>query len=444
MPEGNSGPRLILRSSWEINIHPMFRLFGLYIYLCFCLIILPICSSVFPLIIQTVGATVEGQQYLLTKAMLQKSIALNAVIYFLLKSQAIFNDDGTDSIKAHPITDQLKALYMALEKLKEKVESKVTGLDQQIDTLVKAVALMNSGITDDHHHSSKSGFDDNAVAVNEEDVDHVRIERGLGIATEIEGSSNSEEDRTALASIVDQNDHNRTLNEARFGLRPEEAKKSSKASKRRSSNYMNDFGDLDEGRSDPKRLASSINSIEQRSQVALKKRRPTPIEEQLDDLEEHDDRLAQGIKMMEEELGKLDDVDEVDDVSGSVNFQGMDDPDNYDESQEFYETMKKKVKSKKSLKSSLYEVAPKFPRGDTLVDGERAISRTILKNRGLVAHKAKINRNPRVKKKEQFRKALIRRKGSVREVREGEGHKYGGEGTGIKSGISRSRKLTSK
>ena len=66
------------------------------------------------------------------------------------------------------------------------------------------------------------------------------------------------------------------------------------------------------------------------------------------------------------------------------------------------------------------------------------------KNRGLVAHKAKINRNPRVKKREQYRKALISRKGSIREIRTDESHKYQGESTGIKSGISRSRKLLSK
>lgn len=73
--------------------------------------------------------------------------------------------------------------------------------------------------------------------------------------------------------------------------------------------------------------------------------------------------------------------------------------------------------------------------------GERAISRFILQNRGLVPHKPKINRNPRVKKREQYRKALIRRKGAVREMRTEESHVYGGESTGIKAGISRSRKL---
>merc|ERR1712071_452219 len=100
-----------------------------------------------------------------------------------------------------------------------------------------------------------------------------------------------------------------------------------------------------------------------------------------------------------------------------------------------------KKRAKRELKKSMYEVAPKYPTLEQKVDGERALSRKIMKNRGLVPHKPKINRNPRVKKREQYRKAIIRRKGTVRDVRTGETDNYGGEGTGIKSGISRSRKL---
>ena len=85
--------------------------------------------------------------------------------------------------------------------------------------------------------------------------------------------------------------------------------------------------------------------------------------------------------------------------------------------------------------------SPKFPRVDEEIEGERPVGRTIMKNRGLKPHRPKLNRNPRVKKREQYRKALIRRKGAVRDIRTGEGHKYGGEETGIKSGLTRSRKL---
>merc|ERR1712176_1176663 len=111
----------------------------------------------------------------------------------------------------------------------------------------------------------------------------------------------------------------------------------------------------------------------------------------------------------------------------------------FDDGDDFYGQILKKSKAKKKFKKDMYKVAPKFPRAEGLVEGERAISKTILKNRGLVAHKSKLNRNPRVKKREQFRKAKIRRKGAVREVRTDEGHRYGGEATGIKTNVSKSR-----
>lgn len=45
--------------------------------------------------------------------------------------------------------------------------------------------------------------------------------------------------------------------------------------------------------------------------------------------------------------------------------------------------------------------------------GKRGASYAIIKNRGLTPHKNKLNRNPRAKKREAFRKAAIRRKGQV-------------------------------
>lgn len=76
-----------------------------------------------------------------------------------------------------------------------------------------------------------------------------------------------------------------------------------------------------------------------------------------------------------------------------------------------------------------------------LEDAKRGATYEIIKNKGLKAHKSKLNRNPRVKKRMQFRKAVIRRKGQVRDVRVGEASKYGGETTGIKANLTRSRKI---
>ena len=54
--------------------------------------------------------------------------------------------------------------------------------------------------------------------------------------------------------------------------------------------------------------------------------------------------------------------------------------------------------------------ADRATRGET----KRGVSYTIIKNRGLTPHKNKLNRNPRTKKREKYREAIIRRKGQVR------------------------------
>ncbi|GAB6023884.1 hypothetical protein CHUAL_008620 [Chamberlinius hualienensis] len=72
--------------------------------------------------------------------------------------------------------------------------------------------------------------------------------------------------------------------------------------------------------------------------------------------------------------------------------------------------------------------------------GKRGITYQIAKNKGLTPYRSKERRNPRVKYRMKYRKAQIRRKGQVREVRK-ETQKYGGEHSGIKSTAVRSIKL---
>ncbi|KAF1972926.1 Sas10/Utp3 family protein [Bimuria novae-zelandiae CBS 107.79] len=78
-------------------------------------------------------------------------------------------------------------------------------------------------------------------------------------------------------------------------------------------------------------------------------------------------------------------------------------------------------------------------------DGRRQISYAIEKNKGLTPHRAKQNRNPRVKKKLKYEKSKKKLK-SMKPVfdaakkSQGGAH-YGGELTGIKKGLVRSRKL---
>ncbi|KAF5283229.1 hypothetical protein FQA39_LY17376 [Lamprigera yunnana] len=75
-------------------------------------------------------------------------------------------------------------------------------------------------------------------------------------------------------------------------------------------------------------------------------------------------------------------------------------------------------------------------------DSRRAITYQIAKNKGLTPHRNKLQRNPRVKHRNKYRRALIRRKGAVRTVRT-ELTRYGGELSGIKATVSKSIKIKS-
>ncbi|CAM9171614.1 unnamed protein product [Chrysoparadoxa australica] len=127
-----------------------------------------------------------------------------------------------------------------------------------------------------------------------------------------------------------------------------------------------------------------------------------------------------------------------------------------DEDDAYLEAVSQKARAKKAKKAAQY--AAKEHIGGALEEEleverlrrakarglpapKRAASYTIIKNRGLTPHKNKLNRNPRAKKREAYRKAVVRRKGQVRDIRTGEEGRYGGEATGIKAGVVRSRKF---
>ncbi len=72
--------------------------------------------------------------------------------------------------------------------------------------------------------------------------------------------------------------------------------------------------------------------------------------------------------------------------------------------------------------------------------GKRNINYAIRKNKGLAKKTKKENRNSRVKLRNKYEKAKIRRTGQVMKVRE-QAKPYGGEVGGIKTNVVRSTKL---
>jgi len=114
--------------------------------------------------IKAVGSSHSGLQYILGKAMLQTSTALNVCQYLLLKAEhakegsdivigddtnTLFGSSDEDRIRNHPVISRLKHLNMLSDKIHEDVESNVKGLKHQIETLVKVSGMVTQGKNSD-------------------------------------------------------------------------------------------------------------------------------------------------------------------------------------------------------------------------------------------------------------------------------------------------------
>lgn len=316
------------------------------------------------------------------------------------------------------------------KKLRDRVEEPLQ-LEGQLKAIVKATALMDGGeLSDDE-------FDDDEHINRDQTLDEGNTSEG-----DVSESRGDVDDESIASSRDDSSSEDEKVleNEARFAIRPEDVSITHDPKKRKSSKIGTsniEFGDDDldgDGAARARKgLSATMNSLAQREQTRAKRASRVGSEHTDEVKKRENGNLEDAFAMMDEMIGPMSEEEE-----GAIDNELDSEDDN-----DFYSAIKKNKRVKKEAKQSMYTVAPKYPRLEEFADGERAISKKIQKNRGLVAHKPKINRNPRVKKREQYRKALIRRKGTVRDVRTGETDAYGGEATGIKSSISRSRKIKS-
>lgn len=127
----------------------------------------------------------------------------------------------------------------------------------------------------------------------------------------------------------------------------------------------------------------------------------------------------------------------------SMEVEVADDPEE-DEAEDLLASFAKRKKEWKEEREALHSMnkVPRYGGEDRVVEegDKRLASRTILKNRGLVPHRNKEAKNPRVKKRLAYQKAVVARKGQVRDVVTPTAA-YGGEMTGIKANLSRSRRM---
>jgi hypothetical protein len=313
-----------------------------------------------------------GKKYLLTKTLLQATTALNLAIFLLLKSEETSSDDSNNfgisssMVQFHPVMKRLQEWNVLTQKLKGKVEDSVQGLNDQLDSLIKAVKLMES-MSDD---GAGEGEVENETKKNDTDTDKPTADEDMGEveshgrAPALDASSSSDDD---ASSMDEEAVEKAALHNAKFGLRPNEIEQGFRSageinhrrSRRAAPSDFGDDGDGEAKTNDASRyLASTINTIEQK-QASRKKVRAKATEE-LDSHREADDDLRRGLDMMEEELGKESDGD----VGGNDS-----DAEGDEEDAGFYNEMAKKNKAKRERKKTLYSVASKFPRMDGEIEG---------------------------------------------------------------------------
>lgn len=318
-----------------------------------------------------------GLQYLITKCMLQASQALNLSLYLLLKAeqssknslQAGTDDDEGDDIRNHPVMDRLNQLSQLTDKLQEGVEDKIPGLKEQLNSLVKAAALMAGGglsSSDESDNSDGEEADEaNSYEVdNSQEAETETTAEPLASENDEDPSSESDEEKESEKAI-----QRRVMTEARFAVRNQDIDNDrvndTKKRKRRLAPTSSDYGDdtkedTDRAVAASRRLASTMNSIVQKS-AATQKPLVGDEEEGVDEYEQ----LQRGLSMMEEEFGKGS--EEEDDAIGSEDGgEGLRDSDEDD----FYKSIKSKSKAKKEAKKQIYGVAPKYPRLDVEIEGK--------------------------------------------------------------------------
>lgn len=432
-------------------------------------------------------------QYLELKEQLLLTYLYNMEYYFYIKAL------GQENVVNHPVMKQLLELRYAIQHMKKNDEI----FQGALDALIRLRSCSSKVVKEVVQHPkfnkyllrgllpNEIGSDEESEEEEEEEEEEESLEQDEGDGSDV-GSEEEEEE--------DYNDY-LDEDEERFSAKP--VIKSKKNRRRDALDDVGEYEETDifaqnsSGGSDAnmqelqrtlsKLVGAKASSKSVSKSVSIgddtlaplpgKNGRAAPKQPVQDDDEDDEDEDEEGDEgeaggddgnssddydkfeaRIDENEGFMNDYDDDDDDFDNENDEedevprkrrrapeaGNDEDVEEEEEENLLDLFSKKKKKFNELKKQHYSVAPRYGGAqEEALDGDkkRAASYEIMKNRGLTPHRKKSNRNPRVKKREMYKKAVIARKGQVREVVTGVGSAYGGELTGIKANIARSRKI---
>ncbi|KAF9112586.1 hypothetical protein BGX27_003124 [Mortierella sp. AM989] len=374
----------------------------------------------------------------------------NIAFYITLKTSP---DNGATDLTNHPVIDALYELKKSIVKL-EKMEKK-KAISESMQDLLEL--LENGGESED---------EDDTID-EEEEMRLLEEETKKAAKKSKKNKKVTAEKKTKKTSMPKEFEYNVDLEEE-FVSHNKKSKKGEKSilSEKKRNRLESDYGDLDElmdvdleDKAQKKRslrdyVAKIDQSVNKRSKI-LKGSGDTdiPYREKFKDRQEQLKRQAvRGAPVPEN--ADLDDLEwDAKDKADARRVGGTNDDDifNGDEASErggnaldYYQEVLDAKEAKKAARKTLNESLEKSTSfEDTSMDpnDKRSISWQILKNKGLTPHRKKEQRNPRVKHRNKYETAKKKIKSVKRVFTRLEGA-YGGEKTGIKTGLARSVKFS--
>ncbi|XP_010650700.1 protein THALLO isoform X1 [Vitis vinifera] len=409
-------------------------------------------GKVNPLLAKVKGQnTKEGTRYLEVKQILLLAYCQAITFYLLLKSEG-------QPVRDHPVIARLVEIKSLLDKMKQLDENLPADLEEFLDKshgaetkemLVREAAKL----------ASDSFAKEHELAQKQEIVMHKKAAKSVDEMRESkEGKSKRQNDQVGLqrmemlkvrAALEDKLKQKGVFSS--ITPKPDRAQKRLQPVNRQLET-LDDFDDdaMDvEGRTGglTNGQAGSLPSSKLSHLVSANMKKPKIVSGD-DDLPKRDDigerrrkhelrvLAGAGIEPMDDDEDGICTVDVDKDANMDDNDSGTEESED-----EFYKQVKQlraaKLAAKEEIYSSRTSAAQTSAEPEILEDGKRQISYQMEKNKGLTRARKKLTKNPRKKYKLKHQKAVVRRKGQVREIRKATGP-YGGEATGINVGITRS------
>ncbi|KAF9366021.1 hypothetical protein BGX34_006906 [Mortierella sp. NVP85] len=379
----------------------------------------------------------------------------NISFYIALKTSP---EATSTDLTNHPVIDALYELKKSIDKL-ERMEKKKT-ISKSMQDLLEI--LENDG-------------EDNDDQENGEDEEEMRRLKKEEVKTRKAAKKTKKSKAESAGKLKSENSAPRTFEynvdyEDDFVSYNKKAKKTGKSivpdKKRRAEN---DYGDLDElldvdleDKAQKKRsLRDYVAKLDQKANKRSKILRGSgdsdiPYREKFKDRQEQMKRQAVKSAPAPENT-ELDDLEwDARDMADARRVTDGDDDmfggdggskrsgQQQSEGEDYYQEVVNAKEAKKAARRALSENLEKSTSfEDTSMDpnDKRSVSWQILKNKGLTPHRKKEQRNPRVKNRNRYEAAKKKIKSVKRVFTRLEGA-YGGEKTGIKTGLARSVKFS--